>query len=201
MAKPVSRSSGFPRTHDRVPLRTFPMPRAAGHTRAADGTVLVTPGALRHWPRPAPLSWARAFAGTPRQAHAARRFAAELLSGSRLRDDAVVVLSELFTNSVRHTRSGRPGGLVTVQISRWHRGVRIAVTDAGSGSGPVIRDPAARGEPAETGNGLFMVRCLASELTWHDDVCGRTVCAILGCLPPGHQPGLLPVAAAAAGRP
>ncbi len=200
MAKPASRPSGFPRAHDRAPLRTFPMPHAAGHPRAADGTVPVTPGSLRR-PQPAALSWARAFAGTPRQAHAARRFAAELLSGSPLRDDAMVVLSELFTNSVRHTRSGRPGGLVTVQISRWHQGVRIAVTDAGSGGCPVIRDPAARGEPAETGNGLFMVRCLASELDWHDDTCGRTVCAILGTLPPGHQPGLRPVGAAAAGRP
>ena len=63
---------------------------------------------------------------------AARRFIAGLLEGSPFRDDAVVVLSELFTNALLHTASGKPGGLVVVQVSRWRHGVRIAVTDQGS---------------------------------------------------------------------
>jgi len=136
-------------------------------------------------------SWARAFPGTPRQTGAARRFVAGLLEGSPFCDDAVVVLSELFTNAVRHTHSGKPGGLVIVQISRWRLGVRIAVTDQGSPSWPVIRDPAFS-ELAESGTGLFLVAQLASHLDWHDDASGRTLCAILGRLPPGHhspQPG------------
>lgn len=129
-------------------------------------------------------SWARAFPGTAVQASAARQFAADLLRGSLLRDDAVMVISELFTNAVLHTDSGKPGGLITVQISRWRGGVRIAVTDQGGRDTPVVCIPAAGGEPAEHGNGLFMVACLARLLDWHDDASGRTVCAILGKFPP-----------------
>ena len=66
------------------------------------------PGAL------AKPSWARAFPGTPRQVGAARRFVASLLDGSPFCDDAVVVVSELFTNALLHTDSGKPGGLVVV---------------------------------------------------------------------------------------
>jgi anti-sigma regulatory factor (Ser/Thr protein kinase) len=126
-------------------------------------------------------SWARAFPGTAEQVGAARRFAAGLLEGSPFRDDAVVVLSELFTNALLHTASGKPGGLVVVQISRWRRGVRIAVTDQGSASQPVIRDPAC-GEAAENGNGLYLAAHLARRLDWHDDASGRTVAAIFGQL-------------------
>ncbi len=187
MAKPTSRLPGFACAHDRVPLRSFAVPHAAGRPGPADSAAEAPQGSLRHERLcPAPLSWARTFPGTPQHAHAARWFAAGVLIGSPLREDAVVVLSELFTNAVRHTSSGMPGGLVTVQVSRWRRGVRIAVTDQGAGPGPAIREPAAGGELAETGNGLFMVSCLASQLDWHDDASGRTICAILGKVPPDH---------------
>src|ERR1700733_14450157 len=84
-------------------------------------------------------SWARAFPGVPCQVSLARRFVSALLEGSPLCDDAVIVISELFTNALQHTDSGRPGGLVVVQLSRWRQGVRIAVTDQGSAQRPVIR--------------------------------------------------------------
>ncbi|MGI8445793.1 MAG: ATP-binding protein [Streptosporangiaceae bacterium] len=139
-------------------------------------------------PLPSALpSWARAFPGVPQQASAARRFVAGLLEGSPFRDDAVVVLSELFTNAVLHTGSGKPGGLVVVQVSRWRLGVRIAVTDQGSHSQPVIRAPGTSGELAEDGNGLYLADHLADRLDWHDDASGRTICAVLGQLPP-HPP-------------
>jgi anti-sigma regulatory factor (Ser/Thr protein kinase) len=133
---------------------------------------------------PARLSWARAFPGTARQVGAARRFVVGLLPGSALCGDAAIVVSELFTNAVLHTPSGRPGGLVTVQVSRWRGGARIAVTDQGSPGAPVIRTPAAGGPPAECGNGLYLVSRLASQVSWHDDVSGRTICAVLGQPPP-----------------
>ncbi len=136
-------------------------------------------------------SWARAFPGTPEQVAAARRFAAALLAGSPFSDDAVTVVSELFTNAVRHTVSGGPGGLVVVQVSRWRDGVRIAVTDQGSAKHPVVRHPGTGGELAETGSGLFLVRQLSRQLGWHDDASGRTVYAVLGTHPPAasRQPG------------
>ena len=138
------------------------------------------------------LSWARAFPGTAEQVGAARRFTADLLMGLPLLDDALIVVSELITNAVLHTESGKPGGLVTVQVSRWRHGVRIAVTDQGSRGTPVICDPAAAGGLTGNGNGLWMVSCLASHLDWHDDASGRTVHAILGKLPPRHHPAPAP---------
>ena len=133
-------------------------------------------------------SWARAFPGTARQVSAARQFVTSLLEGSPLRDDAVVVVSELFTNAVRHTRSGLPGGLVVVQLSRWLLGVRIAVTDQGSDLQPVIRSPGSYREPIDSGNGLYLVACLSRRLEWHDDASGRTVCAVLGRPLHGQRP-------------
>jgi serine/threonine-protein kinase RsbW len=138
------------------------------------------------------LSWARAFPGTAAQARAARHFVASLLDGSVLRDDAVTVLSELFTNALEHTASGLPGGLIIVQAGRWRHGVRIAVTDQGSLAQPVVCDPIASGGSAENGRGLYLAASLACQLTWHDDTCGRTVSAILGALPPRqHRPDSL----------
>jgi anti-sigma regulatory factor (Ser/Thr protein kinase) len=134
-------------------------------------------------------SWARAFPGTPQQVGAARRFAASLLDGSPFCDDAVLVISELFTNALLHTDSGKPGGLVIVQVSRWLLGVRVAVTDQGSHQRPVIRSAGPGGEITDSGNGLRMVSQLAERLDWHDDASGRTICAILGTLPPErHRP-------------
>lgn len=130
------------------------------------------PGAL------AKPSWARAFPGTPRQAGAARRFVASLLDGSPFCDDAVVVVSELFTNALLHTNSGKPGGLVVVQVTRWLLGVRVAVTDQGSAKRPVIGDGGSCQQAAESGHGLYLVSCLSEHLGWHDDPSGRTICAL-----------------------
>jgi anti-sigma regulatory factor (Ser/Thr protein kinase) len=111
-----------------------------------------------------------------------------LLDGSPFRDDAVLVLSGLFTNAILHSDSGKSGGLVVVQISRWRLGVRIAVTDQGSRKQPVIRDPGACSDLAESGNGLYLAAQLAGLLDWHDDASGRTIVAIFGKLPPEHHP-------------
>ena len=163
------------------PFPRSPVARhAAGSHGRAERLILAMP------------SWARAFPGTPQQVRAARRFAASLLDGSPFCDDAVLVISELFTNALLHTDSGKAGGLVIVQVSRWLLGVRVAVTDQGSGKRPVIRDAGPCRELAESGHGLYMVGHLAERLDWHDDASGRTIHAILGTRPPEHcrqQPG------------
>ena len=163
------------------PFARSPVARhAAGSHGRAERLILAMP------------SWARAFPGTPQQVRAARRFAASLLDGSPFCDDAVLVISELFTNALLHTDSGKAGGLVIVQVSRWLLGVRVAVTDQGSGKRPVIRDAGPCRELAESGHGLYMVGHLAERLDWHDDASGRTIHAILGTRPPEHcrqQPG------------
>jgi serine/threonine-protein kinase RsbW len=163
------------------PLLRPPAARhAAGSPGRAERLVLAMP------------SWARAFPGTPQQVRAARRFVASLLDGSLFRDDAVIVISELFTNALVHADSGKPGGLVIVQVSRWRLGVRIAVTDQGSAKRPVICDTGPGREAAESGHGLYLVAQLAGHLDWHDDPSGRTIHAILGTPPPDRshpQPG------------
>ena len=111
---------------------------AAGSGPDHEQAAVVRPADQPRWPAALP-SWARAFPGLPSQVGAARRFVSTLLEGSPLRDDAVVVVSELFTNALQHSDSGRPGGLVVVQVSRWLLGVRIAVTDQGSAQCPQIR--------------------------------------------------------------
>ena len=131
--------------------------------------------------------WARTFPGTPGHVGEARRFVAHLLQGSPFHDDAMLVLSELFTNAVLHTDSGKPGGLVTVLITRWRHGVRIAVTDQGSVSHPSVRDPGADGGLAESGHGLYLAAQVAGGLTWHDDPSGRTIAATLGKAAPAHR--------------
>jgi len=133
---------------------------------------------------PAISSWARAFLGAPRQVGDARRFVASLLDGSPFCEDAVVVVSELFTNALLHTDSGKPGGLVVVQVTRWLLGVRIAVTDQGSAKRPVIGDGRSC---CEGGRGLYLVSSLAEHVGWHDEPSGRTICAILGTRPPVHR--------------
>lgn len=168
---------------------------SAGHPVQSQAPALVPPP-FSHAENPPPggrlllalPSWARVFPGTAQHATAARRFVVGLLDGSPFRDDAVLVLSELFTNAILHSDSGKPGGLVVVQISRWRLGVRIAVTDQGSRNQPVIRDPGARSDLAENGNGLYLAAQLSRRLEWHDDASGRTIAAIFGTPPPEHHP-------------
>jgi serine/threonine-protein kinase RsbW len=159
-----------------------PPPRPAQASRA---------GSNGHSPDPvlAACSWTRTFQGAPRQVSAARQFVGSLLEGSPLRDDAVVVVSELFTNALLHTDSGRPGGLVLVQVGRWPLGVRVAVTDQGSASQPVIRHPGPGRQADTSGNGLYLVARLTSQLEWHNHASGRTICAVLGCAPSGQRAG------------
>ena len=137
--------SGGLRSADQLlrPQANLPDGEQAGATAPAGQE----PGGDQHL-IPALSSWGRAFPGVPRQVKVARHFVAALLDGSPLRDDAVIVISELFTNALQHTYSGRPGGLVVVQVSRWRQGVRVAVTDQGSAQRPVIRNARAHHDEA-----------------------------------------------------
>jgi anti-sigma regulatory factor (Ser/Thr protein kinase) len=56
-------------------------------------------------------------------------------------EDALLVLSELCTNSVRHSRSGGPLGSYLVRLRRGVTRLRIEVTDAGGDGEPLARHP------------------------------------------------------------
>jgi len=160
----------------RSPTASAPCPARYRPTPPTTKARAVAPATLAG-PSIAGSSWARAFPGTPEQVRIARRFVASLLDGSPLRDHAVYAASELFTNGLLHTASGRPGGLIVVQVTRWRLGVRIAVTDQGSGKRPVIRQTEQPGELTENGTGLYAVCHLAGHVGWHDDPSGRSVYA------------------------
>jgi len=118
------------------------------------------------------LRWRRVFPGHERELFALRRWLESLLPECPTRDDVACVATELGTNAVRHTASGR-GGWFGVEIT-WHRqAVRVAVADGGAPGGPrVIDDPA-----ADHGRGLLVVRGLSARTGVRGDHRGRLVWA------------------------
>jgi anti-sigma regulatory factor (Ser/Thr protein kinase) len=106
----------------------------------------------------------RRFPGTAEAAHGARDFVRLVLAGHPAADDADLCVTELVANAVAYTRSGRPGGTVTVTVQAapgLPGAVVVAVWDGGGLSVPVLG-----GEPgglAEHGRGLRLVDVLADE--------------------------------------
>ena len=103
-------------------------------------------------------------AGRAERARAARAFVGAVLGpGHPCGNDAELLVSEMFGNSVRHSRSGAPGETVTVAIKTRDGFVRVEVTDR-SGQGVPGLHPA--GSDAEGGRGLQLVDRLAARWGW-----------------------------------
>jgi serine/threonine-protein kinase RsbW len=105
----------------------------------------------------------RRFAGTPQEVGEARRWVQQLvygLAGTDAADQARVLTSELVTNAVVHSASGRPGGTVTVVVIRYAAGIAVHVHDLG---GPAVPRMRRSGEMAEGGRGLMIVAQVAAE--------------------------------------
>jgi len=98
----------------------------------------------------------RQFANDARAARAARVFVAEALDDvdAETREAALLMTSELATNSVRHAHTG-----FTVTVDRVDNQIRVAVEDRGT-SRPTRRSPSPR-EPS--GRGLGIVAALAAQ--------------------------------------
>jgi anti-sigma regulatory factor (Ser/Thr protein kinase) len=95
------------------------------------------------------------LAGRAERARVARAFVAAVLGpGHPCAEDAVLLVSEIFGNSVRHSRSGAPGETVTVAVRAGDGVVRVEVTDR-SGPGVPELDSSSRDE--EGGRGLQLV--------------------------------------------
>ena len=103
-------------------------------------------------------------AGRGDRARVVRAFVGAVLGpGHPCGDDAVLLASELFGNSVRHSSSGLAGQTVTVTVTARAGAVRVEVADR-SGSGvPELR---AAGKDAEGGRGLGLVAELAARWGW-----------------------------------
>jgi anti-sigma regulatory factor (Ser/Thr protein kinase) len=107
-------------------------------------------------------------AGQPDRARVARVFVAAVLGpGHPCCDVTVLLMSELFSNSVRHSASGLPGETVTVGVGM----VRVEIDDR---SGPGVLGLRPAGGEADDGRGLVLVEGLATRWGWQR--CGgRTV--------------------------
>lgn len=112
--------------------------------------------------------------GRPEQLHAARMFVARVLSGDCPCMDTVVLLaSELISNSLQHSDSRHPGGVITVTLIEIQGGIRAEVADEGGVTVPALR-PAPRGSPelAESGRGLQLVDTLSARWSYCRDQAG-----------------------------
>jgi anti-sigma regulatory factor (Ser/Thr protein kinase) len=98
----------------------------------------------------------------PEQVRMARAFVAGVLGECYpYADVALLLVSELITNSVRHSGSAVPGGLVTVTVAVGDEAVRVEVSDRSVDSAPVLLPAAVTGGEAEGSRGMRLVDALA----------------------------------------
>lgn len=151
----------------------------------------------------------RVLPGTPDSAGAARRLTRELLGDDHpATETAMLLVSELVTNSITHSQSGRPGGTVTVALCNGAAGVLIQVRDDGGPAEPRLQQVAtgacvcsgrsaastacagngaravSAAECAQHGYGLVLVAALADTWGTLATAEGRvTWCRVTGCTP------------------
>jgi len=103
-------------------------------------------------------------AGLVERARVVRAFVGAVLGpGHPCGDDAVLLASELFANSLQHSGSGVPGETVTVTVTARAGAVRVEVADRGGPGVPEVRPASA---DAENGRGLGLVAGLAARWGW-----------------------------------
>jgi len=95
--------------------------------------------------------------GRPEAAAGAREFARKALAGYPAADDAVLALSEMVSNAVLHSKSGRPGGTLEVRLTVTAASVLAEVVDDGPLGVPAVTS---RETWAERGRGLVIVEAL-----------------------------------------
>lgn len=109
--------------------------------------------------------------GRPEHVSRARAFVMAL-AGPSADDTAALLTSELVTNAVLHTSSGRDGGTVTIVVVEVPDGLMVEVIDDGTPRG----GPEVRGDRyAAQGHGLFLVEELAADWGFLQDNAGTTV--------------------------
>ena len=131
----------------------------------------------RHGPSARSRPERRVFPGRPDQVACARRFISQVLTRCPAMADAVLLTSELVTNTLQHTRTGA-GGDFEVIACHSRSGIRVTITDDGSRAAPV---PAPHSTLATCGRGLALVGALSARWGQQGDARGRAVWFELDC--------------------
>lgn len=141
-----------------MPAATHVTPRLQANRVPAEAGASAEPSVSAETPEPAGmLISSLVIPGHPKHVPAARQFAALVLRVHSRDDDGTVglLLTELISNSLAHSNSGKPGGTITVTVTVTPEKVVGEVADDGGDGEPVLRDPP--GEEAERGRGLQLV--------------------------------------------
>ncbi|MEY9211185.1 ATP-binding protein [Thermobifida halotolerans] len=94
---------------------------------------------------------------------AAIRLCPRITAPEEVLDRAELIISELATNAIRHTRSGDPGESFAVRVQVDHRGVRAEVRTRAPRLWHCVPRVVTPGDPfAEHGRGLLLVDRLAT---------------------------------------
>ena len=110
------------------------------------------------------LWWARDFPGGEDQVRLARHWIEDLLPQCDPLADLVLLASELCTNAILHTRSGKPVGRFTVDVEWAPQAARVVIGDQGSPTAPAITAKTQDATLAdEHGRGLWLVDELADD--------------------------------------
>ena len=129
--------------------------------------------------------WSQTFAATADQVCCARRGLAAYLNGWPLESDAITCLSELVTNAIEHSESGKPGGTVAVHAHLIGTRLHVTVRDQG---GP-WRQSRQTSSTGERGRGLTIVAALADSWGKSSGDGGRAVWFTMTCPGPAMSPG------------
>ena len=116
-----------------------------------------------------PRTCIRSFRASPDQVGEARRFLAQVLGDCPSAPDAVACLSELVTNSVLYSNSGRPQGRIVVRARAHVEELRGGREDEGG------LWKHRQGRDDQRGRGLAIVDALATDWSVSGDATSRTV--------------------------
>lgn len=123
------------------------------------------------------MEWTQTYPGHPSMVPAVRAFVRAIMDDSPRGPDAESVVAELAANSIEHTPSGGPGGVITLAVAVRPGWARVAVSDAGTGA---WTRPAAPDAVGDYGRGLVLVDAFADKVGHDVHGEGQTMWAEFG---------------------
>lgn len=112
---------------------------------------------------PEAVTFERSYPGTVDQPRRMRADLADVASQCQIRDELVLLASELAANAIQHSRSGWPGGTFTVEVTLYPgQYAWVEVVDQGGAW-------AAGSAGDERGRGLAIVAAVAGDGNWGID--------------------------------